>query len=569
MQRLIQSVRLLVLIALISFSSSSVVRTVTAAPPQQESQTTLRVAMPFRTDLDPVAVSRFDPYTRDLVENLFVGLTRYDPLTHQVEPMLAESWSVSENGLTWTFTLREDVNWVRYDPDGQTVVSVRPVTAGDFVFAIQRACDPSRPSPVTSNLMIINGCETVAKAFPEVIDDLFIAREIGVRAVGLYTLEIDVLFPSSYFLSLTSTPEFRPLPREAVAAADNWTQPDTIITNGPFVLQTATQSGMALGRNTLWPDPVTGNIDQVDITFTTETKTASMLASSSQIDLARLEAGDIGTAQAANPDLIQVAEGTSLIMMGFSFDRALVDQPEIRRALSQAIDREALVNQFFPNQALPVAQFTPAGVVAAPEFNNLAFDPIQAQANYSAAGFAGCENVPEKLIILVPDDDPIWSDVAQAVTQQWSDNLGCFPTLFEVRTLPRVLMIELGHSAYDPETVTRSHLWLAMWSADYPDANAWLGDALHCRYGYIKPGRLCDKADTRMDDAALETDTTKRAELYSEAEAFFFGSDGSFPVTPLFFMSSTWLQQPWVSEVNRAGPARYDLWNVDPESQAG
>ena len=137
----------------------------------------MRIAATAPADLDPALVSRFDTSARDLVENLFIGLTRFDPQTQTIEPALAASWTVSPDGLTWTFELRQDVQWVRYDSESGEVEAVRPVAAGDFVYAVQRACDPLRPSPVTANLMIIRGCQTVAYAFPELIDDVFIGEE--------------------------------------------------------------------------------------------------------------------------------------------------------------------------------------------------------------------------------------------------------------------------------------------------------------------------------------------------------------------------------------------------------
>ena len=146
-----------------------------------------------------IRVSRFDYAARDLVENLYVGLTRFDPVTQTVEPAAAESWTVSDDGMTWTFTLRDDLQWVRYDSETDEVVAVRPVVAGDFVYSVQRACDPLRPSPITANLMVIRGCQTVAQAFPEVVNDLFIAREIAIRATSPTTRDRasvpDELFP--------------------------------------------------------------------------------------------------------------------------------------------------------------------------------------------------------------------------------------------------------------------------------------------------------------------------------------------------------------------------------------
>lgn len=564
MQRLLS--RAILFAVLVLSLSSGLVQ---AAPLQQDDPATLRLSMPSLTNLDPVQVSRFDPHTRDLVENLFIGLTRYNPLTQQAEPMLAKSWSVSDNGLLWTFDLRDDIQWVRYDESAQEVVAVRPVVAGDFVYAVQRACDPLRPSPVTPNLMIIRGCQTVANAFPEVINDLFIAREIAVRATGPTTLEVEILFPSAYFSTLVSTPEFRPLAREAVSDTANWTGADTILSNGPYVLQSADSSGMALTRNPHWPDAFEGNVEQIEIAFSGETTSPSSLISGGQVDMVRLETGDISAARAAASDQFKSSTGQTLVLLGFSYDRALVNVPEIRRALALSIDREALVTQFFPDQALAITQFTPQGVIAAPDFNGLALNLSQAQADYTTAGFPGCAGVPEKLLILVPEEDPIWAQFGQSIVDQWAANLACSPALYEVRTLPRTLLIELSHATYDQEAVTRSHIWMATWSADYPDANAWISDALHCRYGYLKTGRECDAADTLMDQAAVEMDLAKRAELYAEAEEYFFGPNGTFPVIPLYISVSAWLQQPWLTEVNEFGPARYDLWMIDSEAQGG
>jgi ABC-type oligopeptide transport system substrate-binding subunit len=525
--------------------------------------------MPPLTNLDPVQVSRFDPHTRDLVENLFVGLTRYNPLTREAEPMLAKSWTVSDNGLLWTFELRDDIQWVRYDESAQEVVTVRPVAAGDFVYAIQRACDPLRPSPVTPNLMIIRGCQTVANAFPEVIDDLFIANQIAVRATGPTTLEIEILYPSAYFPTLVSTPEFRPLAREAVSDTAIWTGADTILSNGPYALQNSGASGMTLTQNPHWPDTYEGNVEQIEVTFTSETTTSASLISSSRVDMARLESNEISAARASASDKFQSSVGKTLVMLGFSYDRALVNVPEIRRALALALDRNILVSSLFPDQAEAVTQFTPEDVVAAPEFNGLELDVSQAQANYTTAGFPSCSGVPEKLLVLVPEEDPVWAQLGQSIVDQWAANLACSPALFEVRTLPRTLLIELSHATYDQETVTRSHIWMATWSADYPDANNWISDVLHCRYGYIKTGRECDEADSLLDQAAVEMDPDKRADLYAQAEERFFGPNGTFPVIPLYRSVSAWLQQPWLTDVNEYGPARYDLWTIDATAQGG
>jgi ABC-type transport system substrate-binding protein len=105
----------------------------------------------------------------DIIENIFVGLTRYNQVLSTFEPELAESWEVSEDGRTWTFNLRDDIYWVRRDAGQSTLLGttpseidpVRPVVADDVVYAIQRACDPRTPTADILILFIIEGCESL------------------------------------------------------------------------------------------------------------------------------------------------------------------------------------------------------------------------------------------------------------------------------------------------------------------------------------------------------------------------------------------------------------------------
>src|SRR5262249_44495087 len=163
-------------------------------------------------------------------------LTRFNPTSRQIEPALAASWSVSDDGLTWTFNLRNDVQWVSFDVGSQQIKAIRPVVAGDFVYGIRRACSPTPPNPAAHTIDIIAGCIKVATANPQALNDLFIARELKVQALDDQTLEIKLAFPDPYFTTLTSLPEFRPVPHEAVTKDPDWTKPDLILTDGPWVL---------------------------------------------------------------------------------------------------------------------------------------------------------------------------------------------------------------------------------------------------------------------------------------------------------------------------------------------
>jgi oligopeptide transport system substrate-binding protein len=418
---------------------------------------------------------------------------------------------------------------------------------------------------VTANLMVIRGGLTVANAFPQVINDLFIAREIGVRATGPHTLQIELLFSTGYLPSLLSTPEFRPLPREAVTAAQDWTRPSTILTSGPYALQSWTSEGMVLVKNPFWPAPFTGGIERVSVSFTDDANSAASLAAASRVDFARLSATELQQAQAIVPDRLHIEQGATLTVLGFSFERAMVGQPEVRRALATALEKSTLAAEVFGDEMIPATAFTPTGMVGSPAniSPNAARDNALARSHYEAAGYPNCAGMPEPITLWVADDDPRWLSLGQAIASQWAEALGCNPNLFKVETVSRTLLIELAHSTYDAEKLTRPHAWLGTWSADYPDANAWLNDALHCRYGYFRVGRACDAADDLLDRAGSEADIPRRIQLYEQVEQLFFApQSGSFPVIPLLFSINAWLQAPALGNVNAATAARFDTWTL-------
>jgi len=154
------------------------------SPAQAVDPVSMRVGMLPAASLDPVNLRPDDTSGRDLVENLFIGLVRFDPVTRSLQPGLAKSWTMSEDGLTWTFTLRTDIQWVRYNTTTNAVEAVRPVVAGDVTYGIRRACDPNPPNPVAKSVYIIAGCRTIATANPLLVDDIFIANNLGARVIS-------------------------------------------------------------------------------------------------------------------------------------------------------------------------------------------------------------------------------------------------------------------------------------------------------------------------------------------------------------------------------------------------
>ncbi|MGB3627222.1 MAG: peptide ABC transporter substrate-binding protein, partial [Henriciella sp.] len=153
-----------------------------------------------------------------VISDMIVGLMTITP-DREVIPGVAESWETSEDGLTWTFQLKETV-W----SDGE------PLTAEDFVYAFRRIQNPEIASQYSSLLYIVkNAAEVNAGELPP--------EELGVRALDDYTFEITLEEPAPYLLGLLTHYTTYPVPKHIVEQyGEAWIQPDNIEVNGPYKL---------------------------------------------------------------------------------------------------------------------------------------------------------------------------------------------------------------------------------------------------------------------------------------------------------------------------------------------
>jgi oligopeptide transport system substrate-binding protein len=534
------------------------------APPR------ITVAIPGVSSIDPTALPRFATNEQDVIENLFIGLTRLNALEGAVEPYLATDWTVSENGLVWTFNLRDDVQWMEVT-DGEAQL-LRPVVAADVVFAIQRACDPTRPSPATDNIYVIAGCRTVQNLLDhERIDQDFLNAQIGARAINDTTLEITLAFPASYFLTLTTLPEFRPLPAERVRGAGAWPTVATVATSGPWAITNWDTDGMQLDANPAWPLERTGNVQTVDISFSAALDSIPLRLSSGTLTAARLQADDVATLQFAENVVVDETSGPTRYLLGFSYEYNGLNNPLVRRALAQAIDRTALANtlQTLNTEAYrEIEHLTPGNVVATPTATGLGFDITTAQQTLAAAGFARCQGLPRPLTLVV-HNDPVEVAIGQFIVGQWNQNLGCTDH-FVVGTAPKQAVIDTAHGTVDVSedgNPGRFQLWLVTWTADYPDADAWLAGTLHCSFGFFRPGRTCNNVDTLLDQATRLIAPRDRSLNYTQAELALFGAEGTFPIIPLVETIQYSAHQRWVGDVAAFGPFQFDRWQVTPTAE--
>lgn len=181
--------------------------------------------------LDPQFAN--DPSSNTVIKNLYSGLVSTDE-NGNISCCNAESYTLSPDRLTYTFTLRQDNYWF-FDTNGNDYIDEDeyfPVTASDYVFALQRVLDPKMQSPYAKNFMCIKNGSAVIKGETPV-------ENAGISALDDYTLEITLDYPSAEFLGMLSTAAAFPCNEDFFNSTKGRYGLDdkSVMSNGPFYVR--------------------------------------------------------------------------------------------------------------------------------------------------------------------------------------------------------------------------------------------------------------------------------------------------------------------------------------------
>lgn len=530
--------------------------------------------------LDPQVAT--DSVSIDFIENLFLGLTNVNAETTEIEAELATAWSYDADTYTWTFTIRDDVPWVHWDPVAGELTEVRKVVAGDFVDGIRRACDPNNSSLYAEVVgSVIAGCSDVYGTDPEdLTPEMF--ESIGVAAPDDTTLTITTDGPRGYFFSMTPMWVLRAVPQEVIdefggGFNTEWTEPGNIVTNGPFVLDTWERGVQRiLLRNTLLPEDLQGpgNVERVIDTVVEDGGTLYALYQDNQLDRAGVPSAELQNVL-NDPELSQeVVQTIELVTFyfGFAFDKPPFDDVHARRAFSASVNRELFVSEVRQGRGVPMMHFTPPGMFGSVPINEvgidgegIGYDPEYARSEIEAAGYPNCEGFPN-IDVVTYQGAADWAEFVQAEVE---NTLGCDPGIFSIEQ--QEFSVLLRTTSADTPTEERPNMWTLGWGPDYPDANNWVFDAgLACQSSndFKRP---CSEVDDLILEAQQETNPERRIELYREIEEMFFGYDGIFPVMPLFMRAGFAQLKPWLDFPIETdilfGGEHWDYVTIDQEMQ--
>jgi oligopeptide transport system substrate-binding protein len=517
-----------------------------------------------------------DVVSINYIENLFVHLTNYDAVTADIVPEAATSWDISDDGLTYTFTIRTDIPWVNLNPEtGEVKQEVdadgnpRFVGAGDFVYGIKRACDPNLASYYSSVIApFIAGCADILNyEDPENIPaEMFDA--VGAEAPSDDTLVITLPEPAAFFMSMTPMWTLAATPQWAIEEyGDEWIEAGNIVSNGRYVLDSWDHGvSRVILRNPLMPEDMqgTGNIEKIDINVVPDTSTGYALWLNNEVEESGIPSAELAAHLEQYADETLQVPDLAVFYIAFRTTKAPFDDSRVREAFSAAFDRQTYVETVYQGQGLPMKHFAPPGIFGAPPIDEVGvgFDPEYARQVLADAGYPDCEGFPQVTLLGYSGEATLnWIEFAQA---NWEENLGCSADLIQIeqQDFSDLLASTLADDAEAP------HMWTLGWGPDYADENNWAGDVLYCTTN-TRIKRECSEADDLIVAARRETDPAKRIEMYREVEERFFGKGGEFPFAPLYLRIAYTARHSWLTgDISLFGGNQWYNWSIDADAQA-
>jgi len=458
-----------------------------------------------------------------LIQALFDPLVSFEPGTLAPVPALAERWENSTDGLTYTFYLRADAKW----SDGSTL------TAQDCVDSWRRILTPTLAADYAYFLYLIQGAEAYHQGRTADFST------VGAVARDAQTLVVTLTHPAPYFLQALLNSCWRPVNVRAIAAIGDpyrrgtpWTRPGKLVSSGPFVLKEwTTQQRIVVDKSPTYYDRDRVRLNAVHFYPTDNTDAEERAYRSGQLHATwSLPLSKVLPAQRENNPALRIDRNLETYFFRLNVRKAPLTDARVRRALSLAVDRDAIAGKILPGGRAPAPTFVPPLLKGYVPPARQAYDLSAARQLLADAGHAGGAGLPP--IEILYNNSEILRLVAEAIQQMWHRDLG-----IEVR-----LVNQEFKSVFASRRSGDFQVLLGSWTADYLDATTfldlWRSDSGNNHTGWSDPAydALSNRANTIADAPA-------RAAVLAEAEALVLDAA---PIVPIYFNTHVYFLHPAV-----------------------
>jgi oligopeptide transport system substrate-binding protein len=466
-----------------------------------------------------------------VLDHSFEGLMKLDQEGHVASGM-AEDYKISDDFLTYTFTLRDGIKWSNGDP----------VTAEDFEFAWKRAIDPELAADYAFQIAdYVKGGNAYLSGEGS-LDD------VAIKALDDKTLEVTLEAPTAYFLELTAFYTYYPVNKNVVEANPDWAKSaDTHVSNGPFYLtEWEHDASLKMRKNDNYYDADKVNLDGIDLTIIDDENTTWQAYEGGEYDLLLPipQAVVAKMKDEGNPELVLGGE-VGTYYFNLNNDVKPFNNAKVRKGLSYALDKATITDKIAQGGQMPAEGVVPFGMFDEDgkeyrdKVGNLIPYDLDLAKNLFEEGLAEegmtIDDFNSKGFVLLYNTQESHKKIAQAAQEMWRTNLGIEIGLENVD-----FQVKLDREKAGDYDISR-----AGWIGDYMDPMTFI-DLWYSKSSFNDANYNNPKYDELVLKAKSTADQKVRFEAMREAENILMDE---MPIVPVYFYTQPYAQKPYVTGV--------------------
>ncbi len=468
----------------------------------------------------------FDSVSWDPLNQIMEGLMRLDEDFKPQEAM-AESYEVSEDGLTYTFTLR-DAQWTNGDP----------VTSDDFVYGWLHMLDPETASySAFLGANYIEGAEAYNEGEAE-------TEDVGIKAIDDQTLEVRLVYPLDSFLGLITLPTFFPINEKIATENEKWyAEADTFVGNGPFKMTGWNHDeNIIMTKNEDYWDADNVLIDGIEWAMVNSDNTEYQMYQTGDLDVSGIPTEMVDQLLDDPEAIIYDLAGTQFYR--FNVTKEPFTNKKIRQAFTLALDPDDIVEYIVKTGNKVARGFVSYGFTGpdGKDFREtqgdlVEFDPEKAKTLLKEGmEEEGWDTLPD--VVLSYNTDDVLKDVAETIQDQLKENID--------------IEVTLENSEWnvfrDEQADLKLQFSRSTFGHDYADPINALENFTTSNTVMNRTGWSNEEYDDLLKEARKEADSEKRWDLLLEAERVLIDEA---PLLPLYFYNGSVLQKENVKNIVR------------------
>ncbi len=475
-------------------------------------------------DLDPHLVTGIAE--GKILWALLEPLVVTDTETLRASPALAERWDVSPDAMVYTFHLRASAKWSNGDA----------VVAQDVINSWRRILTPTLAADYAYQFYCIKNAEAFRRGTAEF-------ATVGLAAPDAQTLRVTLERPTPYFLGLVAQWNWAPLHLRSIAAVGDpyrrgtaWTKPQHFVGNGPFVLKDwSPGQRIVVERSPTYWDRANIPLQAIHFYPIDNADVQDRAFRAGQVHVTdTLPANKVAAYRRDQPQNLRADPYLNTYFFRFNVRKPPLDDVRVRRALSLAIDRQAIADKVLQGGQRPAAALVPPGLPDYTPPSRPLKDLALARQLLAEAGYPDGKGLPPmELLFPTKGFGPIVSETVQEI---WRRDLGVALTIRQQEQ--KVIYAERRAGNYQ--------ILLSDWIGDYLDPTTFL-DLWRGDNGNNHTGWKNDRYDELMAQAERTVDPAARGAVLQQAEAHMLDAA---PIAPVFYNTHVYLLNPAVKGWN-------------------